>query len=239
MVLWEQPAQAPKDSNLNPQAVEQQQSVCIQNFASPSDLNFRFGSSCSVAWLLYLKIIWSPQSIVKKQRQDLHQPISQGVSTEWAVSETSLEQPGSRTQPGLPWYPAAAASLAFLLPLCHSPGTDCAKREAVQLQTAGTGTWHGDLARSPGTRSPISGALMGTGAPPALPCSSRGASSFRALRAAQHEGWEDLQMKIFDLPEQKALTDTNQGLWWDLVYQASVGLEIDAPKLLWPEIRLT
>ena len=39
-----------------------------------------------------------------------------------------------------------------------------------------------------------------------------GASAFRGLRAIEHKSCEDLEIKIFDLPEQKGLTDTNQGL---------------------------
>lgn len=51
---------------------------------------------------------------------------------------------------------------------------------------------------------------MGTGATSGSALPLR-ASSFRGLHAIEHESCEDLESKIFDLPEQKGLTDTNQG----------------------------
>lgn len=96
MLLCEQPAKAPKDSNLNPQATEQQQSVCIQNFASPSDLNLRFQYQLLSGWIVISDKYTESSECCENERLDFHQPSSLGWA--WSnlkVEEASIEQPGN------------------------------------------------------------------------------------------------------------------------------------------------
>lgn len=169
---------------------------------------------------------------------------------EHRVSRQYKSQPysslGTKTHISLCWATAAAASL---IPASryYSPVTcatamqahvkaDAALVKRRKLYSCEQLTW-------PGTRS---SQLMSVNRdestsrllPSPSPDLQLWASSCSELHAIVYESCQDMEIKIFDLPERKGLTDKSKELWWSLVYQASVGLEINTPKLPWPEIRL-
>lgn len=171
MLLCEQPAKAPKDSNLNPPATEQQQAVCVQNFASPSDLNLKFWVQLLSGLIAisenYMKSseCWEKAKVRPSSAQ---QPrCEHRVSCRWESHPWSSL--GARTQLGLPWACCCSCRQPFCCPLCCIPGTGqgwhCpgAQGEAEQLQTAGT------LDKEPATQ--VNGDVSTFRLCPAQPCS--------------------------------------------------------------------